>query len=55
MSAERKAIRKEIVDLKATLGERYAAEANKILDTEPNDTSARALQGGQWESNRRKF
>lgn len=52
-----KAIRGEIVDAKTDLGKAIETEANKLLRKPRKElsTSVNALQGGQFESNRRKF
>ncbi|HEX5423158.1 MAG TPA: hypothetical protein VFW94_06390 [Candidatus Acidoferrales bacterium] len=54
---DRKAIRKELVDAKTTLGKLMSAHADKILRKARKQlpTSVITLQGGQVESNRRKF
>lgn len=54
---DRKAIRKELIDAKTMLVENIEASANKILK-KPRKGAAgpvREVQGGQFESNRRKF
>ncbi len=57
MGDDRKATRKDIVDLETRLGEQIDAQADKILKKPKKELAAsvRAIQGGQWESNRRKF
>jgi len=50
-------MRKELIDAKAMLAELTDARADKILEKQTIETpiSVRAIQGGQFESNRRKF
>lgn len=54
---DRKAIRKELVDAKASLANLLDGYADKILKKPRKDlpTSIPAVQGGRPESNRRKF
>lgn len=54
---DRKAIRKELVDAKASLAKLLDGYADKILKKPRKDlpTSIPAVQGGRPESNRRKF
>ena len=50
-------MRGELVEAKAELSEVIETHANKILKKPRKEltTSVRAIQGGQWESNRAKF
>jgi hypothetical protein len=54
---DRKAIRKEIIELKMMIGKLDDARANKILKKPRKEqpTSIPTVQGGRPESNRRKF
>ncbi len=54
---DRKAIRKEIIEVKTMLGKLDDARADKILKKPRKElpTSVPALQGGRPESKRRKF
>jgi hypothetical protein len=54
---DRKAIRKEIIEVKTMLGKLDDASADKILKKlgKERPTSVPAVQGGRPESNRRKF
>jgi len=55
--ADRRAIRKEIIDAKTMLGKQYDSIADAILKKPRKAfrTSVPAMQGGRPESNRRKF
>lgn len=54
---DRKAIRKEIIEVKTMLGKLDDARADKILKKPRKElpTSVPTVQGGRPESNRRKF
>lgn len=54
---DRKAMRKELTEAKKLLAKLNDARANKILKKPRKElsTSVPARQGGQFESNRRKF
>jgi hypothetical protein len=54
---DRKAMRKELVELRAKLSKLIDTDADKILKKPRKETptSITALQGGRPESNRRKF
>jgi len=54
---DQKAKRKELIEVKTKLGKLWEAQADKILKKPRKETpiSVSATQGGQWESNRRKF
>ncbi len=56
MGADRKAIRNDLIETKSELAKRYDADADRILKPRKNlPPSVTVVQGGQFESNRRKF